>query len=70
MLRRAPDTSPGGAMAEPDHLYFARRAAEEGELASTSRDPDVARIHALLAIKYEELADEARRRRPGDEDRG
>ena len=41
---------------EPDHVYFARRAAEEVEAAARAPDPVVAGVHRKLAEKYAALA--------------
>lgn len=43
-------------MATQDRIYFARRAAEEQELASTARDPQVAETHRKLQRAYLERA--------------
>jgi hypothetical protein len=43
-------------MAAQDRIYFARRAAEEQELAQTSADPDVAEAHRKLQRAYLERA--------------
>jgi len=39
-----------------DRIYFAQRAAEEQELATTSSDPDVAEAHRKLQRAYLERA--------------
>jgi hypothetical protein len=39
-----------------DRIYFARRAAEEQELASTAEDPQVADAHRKLQRVYLERA--------------
>ena len=46
----------GRAMAKEDRIYFARRAAEEQELAASSSDPDVAMAHRRLQRAYLERA--------------
>lgn len=43
-------------MATHDRIYFARRAAEEQELASASEDPQVADAHRKLQRVYLERA--------------
>ena len=43
-------------MATHDRIYFARRAAEEQERASTAADPDVAEAHRKLQRAYLERA--------------
>ena len=43
-------------MATQDRIYFARRAAEEQELAQSSADPDVAEAHRKLQRAYLERA--------------
>jgi hypothetical protein len=43
-------------MATEDRIYFARRAAEEQELAQSSADPDVAEAHRKLQRAYLERA--------------
>lgn len=43
-------------MATQDRIYFARRAAEEQELAQNAADPEVARAHRRLQRAYLERA--------------
>jgi hypothetical protein len=43
-------------MANQDRIYFARRAAEEQELAATASDPHVADAHRRLQRAYLERA--------------
>ena len=43
-------------MADQDRIYFARRAAEEQELASAASDPEVAKAHRQLQRAYLERA--------------
>ncbi len=43
-------------MATQDRIYFARRAAEEQELAQTAADPGVAQAHRKLQRAYLERA--------------
>ena len=43
-------------MATEDRIYFARRAAEEQELATASDDPGVANVHRKLQRAYLERA--------------
>lgn len=43
-------------MSEYDKSYFARRAAEEAELALTAADPDAAESHRRLQRAYTERA--------------
>jgi hypothetical protein len=43
-------------MATQDKIYFARRAAEEQELAQTADNADVAEVHRKLQRAYLERA--------------
>ena len=43
-------------MASHDRIYFARRAAEEQELATSADDPGVADVHRKLQRAYLERA--------------
>ena len=43
-------------MSNEDRVYFARRAAEEQERASSSHDPNVAEAHRKLQRAYLERA--------------
>jgi hypothetical protein len=43
-------------MADHDRIYFARRAAEEQELAVSSPDPEVAKAHRKMQRAYLERA--------------
>ena len=43
-------------MATEDRIYFARRAAEEQELASNAADPQIAETHRKLQRAYLERA--------------
>ncbi|HTK59219.1 MAG TPA: hypothetical protein VL336_09585 [Sphingomicrobium sp.] len=43
-------------MSEYDKSYFARRAAEEAELALSAEDPDAAESHRRLQRAYTERA--------------
>ena len=43
-------------MATQDRIYFARRAAEEQERATTASDPEVAQAHRKLQRAYLERA--------------
>ena len=43
-------------MATHDRIYFARRAAEEQELAAGASDPDVAEAHRKMQRAYLERA--------------
>jgi hypothetical protein len=43
-------------MADHDRIYFAQRAAEEQELASAARDPEVADTHRKMQRAYLERA--------------
>jgi len=43
-------------MADDDRIYFARRAAEEQELAAVASDPDSAAAHRKLQRVYLERA--------------
>jgi hypothetical protein len=43
-------------MATQDRIYFARRAAEEQELASSAAEPEVAEAHRKLQRAYLERA--------------
>jgi len=43
-------------MANHDRIYFARRAAEEQQLATDASDPDVALAHRKMQRAYLERA--------------
>ena len=43
-------------MATQDRIYFARRAAEEQEMALNAADPDAADVHRKLQRRYLERA--------------
>lgn len=43
-------------MPTDDRIYFAQRAAEEQELATSASDPDVAQAHRRLQRAYLERA--------------
>ena len=43
-------------MADDDRIYFARRAAEEQELAQSAGDPEVAEAHRRMQRAYLERA--------------
>ena len=43
-------------MATQDRIYFARRAAEEQELAASASDPEVADAHRRMQRAYLERA--------------
>ena len=43
-------------MATEDRIYFARRAAEEQDRATTASDPDAAEVHRRLQRVYLERA--------------
>jgi hypothetical protein len=43
-------------MSEFDRVYYARRAAEEAELATMATDPDAQQTHRRLQRAYIELA--------------
>ena len=43
-------------MADHDRIYFARRAAEEQELARTASEPEVAEAHRKMQRAYLERA--------------
>ena len=43
-------------MSNEDRIYFARRAAEEEELASSASDPNVAQAHQRMQRAYLEKA--------------
>ena len=43
-------------MSNEDRIYFARRAAEEEELASSASDPHVAKAHQRMQRAYLERA--------------
>jgi hypothetical protein len=43
-------------MADEDRIYFAQRAAEEQELASTASDPGIADAHRKMQRAYLERA--------------
>ena len=54
-------------MEDRDRIYFARRAAEEQELAVTASDPQAAKTHRRLQRAYLERASVGQRR-VGDAD--
>ena len=43
-------------MSKEDRIYFAKRAAEEEELASSASDPNVAQAHQKMQRGYLEKA--------------
>lgn len=43
-------------MSQLDRIYFARRAAEEAELAEEAADPSAAAAHRRLQRRYTERA--------------
>ena len=43
-------------MSKEDRIYFAKRAAEEEELASSASDPNVAQAHQKMQRAYLEKA--------------
>ena len=43
-------------MSKEDRVYFAKRAAEEEELASSASDPNVAQAHQRMQRAYLEKA--------------
>jgi len=43
-------------MSNEDRIYFARRAAEEEELASSASDPIIAKAHQRMQRAYLEKA--------------
>lgn len=43
-------------MSDKDRIYFARRAAEEQELATAASDPQVAQAHRRMQRAYLERA--------------
>ena len=47
----------GGAMSTKDSKYFARRAAEEVELASRAKHPAAVEAHQQLSVAYQRRAD-------------
>ena len=54
-------------MATEDKGYFARRAAEEAELAELALDPAAAEAHRLLQRSYIERASVGEREQPKTE---
>ena len=54
-------------MADQDRIYFAQRAAEEQELASTTADPNVAKAHRKMQRAYLERASVGDRPEPQHE---
>jgi len=48
-------------MATDDRIYFARRAAEEQELAAHASDPEVAQAHRKMQRAYLERASVGKR---------
>jgi hypothetical protein len=59
------DPARRGAMANQDRIYFARRAAEEQELASAASEPQVAQAHRKMQRAYLERASVGER--PGEQ---
>ena len=57
-------------MADHDRIYFAKRAAEEQELASTASEPFVAQVHRKLQRAYLERASVGDRPAPPSEQIG
>jgi len=51
-------------MESKDRIYFARRAAEEQELATAASDPSVAKAHSELQRAYLERASVGERPHP------
>ena len=51
-------------MATEDRIYFAQRAAEEQELASSAADPKVAETHRKMQRAYLERASTGDRPEP------
>ena len=51
-------------MDDNDRIYFARRAAEEQELAAAATDPNVAKAHRRLQRAYLEKASIGARPQP------
>ena len=51
-------------MASEDKSYFARRAAEEAELAMKAEDPSAAAAHRRLQRNYTERASVGERKMP------
>ena len=51
-------------MANQDRIYFARRAAEEQELARAASEPQVAQVHRKMQRAYLERASVGER--PGE----
>ena len=51
-------------MDSKDRIYFARRAAEEQELAVAASDPSVAKAHSQLQRAYLERASIGERTQP------
>ena len=49
-------------MSNEDRIYFARRAAEEQDRASSSEDPNVAEAHRKMQRAYLERASTGDRR--------
>ena len=43
-------------MSEQDRIYFARRAAEEEQLAKEAKDPEAAEAHRQMQRAYAERA--------------
>lgn len=54
-------------MATQDRIYFARRAAEEQELAAAASKPEVAEAHRKLQRAYLERASAGARPDPAHE---
>jgi hypothetical protein len=54
-------------MDDNDRIYFARRAAEEQELAVAANDPSVAKAHQRLQRAYLEKASVGARPEPASD---
>ena len=54
-------------MPDQDRIYYARRAAEEEELAAAARDPNVAQAHRRMQLAYLERASVGARPVPASE---
>jgi hypothetical protein len=54
-------------MTNQDRIYFARRAAEEEELATAASDPNVAKAHRRMQRAYLERASVGERPQPTSE---
>jgi len=64
MLAARQGRESGDDMTNQDRIYYARRAAEEAELATEAADPTAAEAHRRLQRSYTERASVGDREQP------